>query len=225
MQKDYKRIFDEMIKQDLFVSPGAILQQLPQSGIAERTEPTAMKLAPLWENTDVETPGNILVVPGARRRAANPGRPRRQGGGRTRRERQDRRQPRPGHSRARIRHPAADRRRRRRPALVRRHDARIAAGPPVRRPMEARLELPARCFRRPARRRGRRPDRRSQRGRRAGNRRRLPRAGRRQGRRARTAKPSGRTARWPTSSAWPSAARTPPRGASSSRPTTRVRWP
>ena len=36
MQKDYKRIFDEMIKQDLFVSPGAILQQLPQSGIAER---------------------------------------------------------------------------------------------------------------------------------------------------------------------------------------------
>ena len=24
-----------------------------------------MKLAPLWENTDVETPGNILVVPGA----------------------------------------------------------------------------------------------------------------------------------------------------------------
>ena len=36
MQNDYKRIFDEMLKQDLYVSPTAILQQLPQSGIAEK---------------------------------------------------------------------------------------------------------------------------------------------------------------------------------------------
>ncbi|MCX7424923.1 MAG: redoxin domain-containing protein [Planctomycetia bacterium] len=64
MQNDYKRIFDEMLKQDLYVSPTAILQLLPQSGIAEKSEPTAMKLAPLWANTDLSAPGNVLVVPG-----------------------------------------------------------------------------------------------------------------------------------------------------------------
>ena len=39
MKTEYKRIFDQMVKQDLFVSPMAILQQIPQSGIAPKSEP------------------------------------------------------------------------------------------------------------------------------------------------------------------------------------------
>lgn len=63
MKSEYRRIFDEMLKQDLFVSPMAILQQIPQSGVAEESSAAKLKLTPLWENTDLDMPGNILLVP------------------------------------------------------------------------------------------------------------------------------------------------------------------
>jgi thiol-disulfide isomerase/thioredoxin len=42
----------------------AVIKQepLPEVRIAQRTEPTAFKLAPLWKSREVKNPGNILVV-------------------------------------------------------------------------------------------------------------------------------------------------------------------
>ena len=184
MQNDYKRIFDEMLKQDLYVSPTAILQLLPQSGIAEKSEPTAMKLAPLWENTDLETPGNILVVPGPdaapRLLVIHGGKAvvELDAGGKI------------------VANHVLEIPEREYVTLLRTDvgaDGRryfVGTTPGLQQvhlfddQWKLLWSFPPDAYEQPARRRGRRPDRRPQRGRRAGNRRRLPRTGRRQGRRA-----------------------------------------
>ncbi|MEN6558618.1 MAG: TlpA disulfide reductase family protein, partial [Thermoguttaceae bacterium] len=43
------------------VEPAAESQRLPEVKIAARSEPTRLKLSPLWKSTDVKSPGNILV--------------------------------------------------------------------------------------------------------------------------------------------------------------------
>lgn len=51
---------------DFKPQPGEeVRRELPPAQIAEASPPKSLKLKPLWKSTDVKSPGNLLVVPGA----------------------------------------------------------------------------------------------------------------------------------------------------------------
>jgi len=55
---EYRRLFDEMLRRDLFIDPMALL-----TAADERTKPKHMRLVKLWTCDTVKSPGNLLVLP------------------------------------------------------------------------------------------------------------------------------------------------------------------
>ncbi|MBN1591323.1 MAG: redoxin domain-containing protein [Pirellulales bacterium] len=62
MTVEYRRLAGEMLRRDLFVSPAAMQEEIPQSTLAEKSDPRAMQLAPLWTCNEIEMPGCLLPV-------------------------------------------------------------------------------------------------------------------------------------------------------------------
>ncbi len=59
----FRELFAKCLQDDLYVFPGA-LEPAPQGPrIVPRSEPKHHHLEPLWTNSDVKEPGNILVLP------------------------------------------------------------------------------------------------------------------------------------------------------------------
>ena len=59
----FRELFAKCLQEDLYVFPGA-LEPVPEGPrIVPRSEPKHHYLEPLWANSDVKQPGNILVLP------------------------------------------------------------------------------------------------------------------------------------------------------------------
>ncbi len=60
--KQYAKMLEETTDDELAFDGSAVEERkLPEVKTAERTEPTAFKLSPLWKCADLKSPGNILV--------------------------------------------------------------------------------------------------------------------------------------------------------------------
>ncbi len=68
---EYQRKLDEYgewLKQRAEQSPGETATaelEIPRAEVAKRSQPQNLRLAPLWKNTDLESPGNLAVLRGA----------------------------------------------------------------------------------------------------------------------------------------------------------------
>ena len=49
LKAEYQRIFQWMVKNDLYVSPEAVVEAMKRSGLAERSEPKSFRLKRLWK--------------------------------------------------------------------------------------------------------------------------------------------------------------------------------
>lgn len=58
----YEQVFGRMLDEDLFIDPQSIMQMIPVSGVASKSDPKRAKLNELWRCRSLGVPGNILVL-------------------------------------------------------------------------------------------------------------------------------------------------------------------
>ncbi|MBN2024802.1 MAG: redoxin domain-containing protein [Pirellulales bacterium] len=59
---DYQRIFEHMVNTGLYISPLDVIQELPPSGVAEKTAPKRLQIAPAWKCAELTLAGDVLCV-------------------------------------------------------------------------------------------------------------------------------------------------------------------
>ena len=62
LRKNYEKIFQRMLAEDLFIDPQSISQMMPLPGVARQSAPRRARLMQLWKCKDVGIPGNIVVL-------------------------------------------------------------------------------------------------------------------------------------------------------------------
>ncbi len=62
LQEEYAKLFDWMVRNDLYVSPQSVIHEIERSGVAQRSEPTRLRLTSLWKSKGIDAPGNLLPV-------------------------------------------------------------------------------------------------------------------------------------------------------------------
>jgi thiol-disulfide isomerase/thioredoxin/outer membrane lipoprotein-sorting protein len=64
-QRDFEGWIKEQIANDCYWNPLPMGMDIPQTEIAQRSEPKALRLKSLWNLKDLKSPGNIVVIPQA----------------------------------------------------------------------------------------------------------------------------------------------------------------